>query len=154
MKEILSNELPDNHNMERQSVREGYFAILNATSDKKIARVYVKHSSNAFPDKDISYEVKDLGQLILSEKIWFPYETSTYDYWYIEVDCYQPGNKSHILKFKTKPNFYCSVVAKDNGLVLISIYLNESNEIPQTASYAKVDFSESSGCTVSLNYEP
>lgn len=153
MNTISSKNLVDEIHQQKSN-REGHFAILNATSDKKIARIYVKHTSKAFPNNDISYEVKDLGELILSEKIWFPYETSIYDYWYIEVDCYAPGNQSHLLKFKTKPNFYCSAVAKDNGLVLISIYLNDLKEIPTTAPYARIDFSDSSGCKVSLHYQP
>lgn len=153
MKTISSNNLVDEIHQPKSN-REGYFAILNATTDKKIARIYVKHSSKAFPNKDISYEVKDLGRLMLSEKIWFPYDSSVYDYWYIEVDCYQPGNESHLLKFKTKSNFYCSAVAKDNGLTLISIYLNDLNQIPTTAPYARIDFSDSSGCKVSLDYQP
>ncbi|HHR6031440.1 TPA: hypothetical protein ACS70J_003749 [Providencia alcalifaciens] len=153
MNTISSKNLVDEIHQQK-SYQEGHFAILNATSDKEIARIYVKHTSKAFPNNDISYEVKDLGQLMLSEKIWFPYETSTYDYWYIEVDCYSPNYKPHLLKYKTKSNFYCNTVAKDNGLVLISIYLNDLHEPQPVAEYARIDFSDSSGCEVSLHLQP
>lgn len=120
----------------RVNYHTGYFYVINMC-DFNLSNVYVRHTQKGVDTTVLT--VPNISPLLPydNEPKYFQYATgfgSPYDYWYIEFS-------TSFGQFATKNNFYCSLTSSDTGGVSIIILPSMS---------ARMEFSSSSGCKVSL----
>lgn len=121
----------------RVAYHTGHFTVINMCNFD-LTNLSVRHSQKGVVESELF--IPKLGQLETAKNSpkEFQYITgfgAAYDYWYIEF-------KTIFGKYATKSNFYCSLTYKDDGNVVILITPDMK---------AKVRFSSSSSCSVSLN---
>lgn len=117
-----------------------YYVVNKITSGPVIWELKVIHTtSNNGAEETKFYDIPSGGKTSGTKFKYTTGPTSPFDYWYMEGSHpYGPGASG----FKTKNNFYCSVAAKDNGDVILTIH----EDINAQASYLEVEFDKSSGC--------
>lgn len=130
----------DNTELEpRVMYHEGFFSVINMTYTNIYDVVITHRQSGGYITE---YTIDDLPVMSLpfNGPKRFEYVTGNstpFDYWYIQ---YRTGPSSPDV-YGTKTNFYCSLTGSDNGNVVILI----------RPGSAKIIFSSSSGCTVSID---
>lgn len=118
-----------------------YYVVNMLTSlPADIWQLKVIHTtSNHGAEETMFYNIPAGGKTLGTKFKYTTGPASPLDYWYMEGSYpFGPGAS----RFKTKTNFYCSVAAKDNGDVILTI--NEDSD--GQASFLEVGFDKSSGC--------
>jgi hypothetical protein len=118
-----------------------YYVVNKLTSMvPEIWQLKVIHTtSNHGAEETVFYNIPADGKTSGTKFKYTTGPASPLDYWYMEGSHpFGPGASG----FKTKTNFYCSVAAKDNGDVILTIH----EDIDGQASYLEVEFNKSSGC--------
>mgnify|MGYP007066661823 CR=1 FL=1 len=118
-----------------------YYVVNKLTSmAPEISQLKVIHTtSNNGAEETMFYNIPAGGKTSGTKFKYTTGAASPLDYWYMEgTHPFGPGASG----FKTKTYFYCSVAAKDNGDVTLTIY----EDIDGQASYLEVEFDKSSGC--------
>ncbi|MEU3959416.1 hypothetical protein AB0F42_06295 [Streptomyces buecherae] len=129
---------------QRRTLHTGYARVYNGWGED-LAQITLRHRRDNDPAKEETKTwraVKTAEWTPENDKLKFTYETgmgSDYDYWWIKVVTL--NNKTYVCK----DNFYCSVSSDDDGNVKVTVD-GASKEMV-------IEFSSSSGCTVSLDEE-